>query len=142
MSRAIIIGDFTVIMRTLVGIFYHKGNRSTGSLSFKDTGKNFHAVCLLSMAVNGTVLVPAVKISLNILFTKRKSGRASVYHNTDAFSMRFSPGCKFLNRFPNVEPNIVYTSFSFVLLVDGFPASGSSTWKHQPAFGNRKTDFL
>ena len=96
MSRTIIIGDFAVVVRALVGIFYHKGNRSTGSLSFKDTGKNFHAVCLLSHGgKTGLSWFPAVKISLNILFTKRKSGRASVYYNTDAFSMRFSPGCNF-----------------------------------------------
>ena len=54
MAGTIILCDLRVISRDLRGITYHQGDRSTGSLPFKDAGEKLHLIGLFTLSGNGT----------------------------------------------------------------------------------------
>ena len=92
MAGTIVGGNLTVIFRMLILVPYHHGNWCTGCFPFKNTGKNFHSIGLVSLGCKfGLSRLSAIKIFLNIFLTKLQSGRAAIHNNTDSFAVGFAP---------------------------------------------------
>ena len=92
MSWTIAAGNVTIIFGVLILVFDDHGDRCASRASFKDTGENFHPVCLRTWGgILGLPRFSAVKIDLNVFFGQWKPTWAAVYYDTDTFSVGFSP---------------------------------------------------
>ena len=70
-----------------------KRNWSTGSLSFKNSGKDLHQISFLTgSCITALTGLSPVKKNLDIFFAERKTCGTAVENGTDSLAVRFSPG--------------------------------------------------
>ena len=93
MTGTIGVCDISVISGTLICIADQKRNWSTGSLSFKNSGKDLHQIAFLTgSCITALTGLSPVKKNLDIFFTERKTCGTAVENGTDGLAVRFSPG--------------------------------------------------
>ena len=87
------VSNIPVIFRPVILVADKEGDRSSGRLSLKYAGKDFHRIRLVSLSRIFTLArFPPVEKILDVLFAQADSGRAAVDHNADSGPVGLSPG--------------------------------------------------
>ena len=88
------LGNISVIAGTLILVAYKKRDGSTCCLSLEDAGQDFDRISLVSLGCKSALTwSSAVKELLDLFLAKCKTGRTSVYYNTDSGAVGFLPRC-------------------------------------------------
>ena len=96
MARPVTAGDHRVILRSLIFIPYHHGDRCSRGLSLEDAGKDLHLIAFASLSCKFALsrFSPVQKF-LDISLTKRQPRRAAIDHYADGFPVGLPPGRHF-----------------------------------------------
>ena len=88
MARTVNIHNIAVVMGTLVCIADQKRNRSTGSLSLKNSGKDLHQISFFTgSCITALTGLSPVKKNLDIFFAERKTCGTAVENGTDSLAV-------------------------------------------------------
>lgn len=82
-------------MRTLILVKDYHGNRSPGSFSFKNAGKDLNGISLgAAGGIAALPRFPTIQKGLNIAFRKGKSGRTAIHNDPQCLSVGFAQVAK------------------------------------------------